>query len=1079
MLVKRGRLAASTIGEDMRSEIGDTGGMAAAARFPDPVTEPACVGDVATQIAEALRDSHIVFLARDEQRAEAIAAALRVAAPECITVHYPSSDALPGDTAPASPANVGHRVAALRRVRIALRSTKRIALVTTGEAAARLYPQPSCFDATPPTVESGDAIDIDAFAGQLRDMGYSDDDRVDEPGEVAVRGQVIDIFPADAEVPIRLEILEERVSKIRAFDPATQRGLEELSSVEVGRAMEPSEPSEALLFEHLPDASVLIESGALERRDRFVTLAEDARRRRGETASEAADISRWTRALGNAESREVTVRSEDFKQNFAVDANPLRAASRAIKTALGRELRVLLVGASRDIRFLARRLTKATGALTEVSSWAEAIDAKPGSFMMLPMVVDRGWLATGIMVIAAADILGSRAARFTDASSTAKNPIFGSGDIRLGDVVVHEEHGIGRISGLQKLAGGTAADSEGLHLEYAGGAMRILPIEEADRLWRYGADADAVTLDRIDGTGWTKRREVINAAIAESAQVLADLARERSGKAAPVLEAAGADYERFVAGFGYTETADQARAIDAVRQDLTRGAPMDRLIVGDVGYGKTEVVMRAAAIVALCGKQVAIAAPTTVLVRQHLDNFSRRFEPIGIRVAGLSRLASAAEKKAVKAGLSNGSISIVIGTGAIAGTDVTYKDLGLVAVDEEQRFGAADKHKMRALGNGHVLTLSATPIPRSLQMALIGLQDVSLIATPPAKRQPIRTALCEYDPTTLRTALLRERTRGGQSFVVVPRIEDMAQMAAKLADLVPELTVRQAHGKMPTAEIDEAMVAFAAGTGDILLATNIIEAGLDVPRANTMIVWRADRFGLAQLHQLRGRVGRGGRRGQIILFTEPGGKLAEATIKRLRTLEAFDRLGAGFEISARDLDLRGAGDLIGEAQAGHLKLIGVDLYQHLLGRALRAVRGEVFDDWTPEIHVGAAGFFPEDWIPDADLRIGLYCRLARLSSARELTAFEEELEDRFGSLPEQAEWLLEIAHIRIAARGAGVTRIDAGPEAIAFRSRGEKTPLERAGFERKGERWLLAESIADPSARLSRVRDVLERLDET
>ena len=478
--------------------------------------------------------------------------------------------------------------------------------------------------------------------------------------------------------------------------------------------------------------------------------------------------------------------------------------------------------------------------------------------MMLPMIVDRGWSTPGVIAIAAADILGSRAIKVADARSNARHPVFGSGEIRLGDVVVHEEHGIGRVDGLQKLATGTATESEGLHLEYAGGAKRILPLEEADRLWRYGADADAVTLDRLDGSSWTKRREAIDSAIAESARALAALAKERAGKTAPVLEAPPGDYERFAAGFGFTETTDQARAIDAVRQDLARGTPMDRLIVGDVGYGKTEVAMRAAAIVALCGKQVAIAAPTTVLVRQHLDNFSRRFEPFGIRVAGLSRLSTAAEKKAVKSGLKDGSISIVIGTGAIAGADVTFKDLALVAVDEEQRFGAVDKRKLRDLGCGHVLTLTATPIPRTLQMALVGLQDVSLIATPPARRQPIRTALSSFDPTTLRTALLRERSRGGQSFVVVPRIEDMAQMAARLADLVPDLTVRQAHGKMAATEIDEAMVAFAAGAGDILLATNIIEAGLDVPRANTMVVWRADRFGLAQLHQLRGRVGRGG-----------------------------------------------------------------------------------------------------------------------------------------------------------------------------------------------------------------------------
>ena len=485
--------------------------------------------------------------------------------------------------------------------------------------------------------------------------------------------------------------------------------------------------------------------------------------------------------------------------------------------------------------------------------------------------------------------------------------------------------------------------------------------------------------------------------------------------------------------------------------------------------------MRAAALVALSGKQVAIAAPTTVLVRQHMEGFTERFGVLGIQVAGLSRLTSAAEKKKVKAGLADGSISIVVGTGAVAGSGIAYRDLALVVVDEEQRFGTVDKQKLRALCDGHFLTLSATPIPRTLQMALVGLQDVSVIATPPARRQPIRTAIAEFDPATMRTALIREKARGGQSFVVVARIEDMEPIARKLSELVPELSVRQAHGKLPAAEIDEAMVAFAAGDGDVLLATNIIEAGLDVPRANTMVVWRADRFGLSQLHQLRGRVGRGGRRGQILLFTATGAKIADSTVKRLNALAAFDRLGAGFEISARDLDLRGAGDLMGEAQAGHMKLIGVDLYQHLLGRALRNAHGETVDDWTPDLRIDAAGSLPEAWIPDSDIRIALYCRLARMQTVLQLNEFEDELEDRFGALPPETQILLQLRHIRAAARAAGVRAIDAGPEAIAFTAE-ETVELGKLGFEKKGERWLLAERILSAEDRVRRVLEWLERL---
>jgi transcription-repair coupling factor (superfamily II helicase) len=505
---------------------------------------------------------------------------------------------------------------------------------------------------------------------------------------------------------------------------------------------------------------------------------------------------------------------------------------------------------------------------------------------------------------------------------------------------------------------------------------------------------------------------------------------------------------------------------------------MDRLVVGDVGYGKTEVALRAAAIAALAGRQVTLVAPTTVLVRQHFDTFRRRFAPFGIEVVLLSRLASRADAREAKKKIADGTARIAIGTQALAGKTVAFDDLGLVIVDEEQRFGAADKAKLRALGGGgHVLTLTATPIPRTLQAALVGLQDLSLIATPPARRQPVRTQLAGFTPELVKGALLREKRRGGQSFLVVPQIEDLEPMAERLVALVPGLSIRRAHGRMPAAQADEEMVRFAEGDGDILLATNIIEAGLDIPRANTMLVWRADRFGLAQLHQLRGRVGRGRNRGYFFLLAEDGAEIAEATVKRLRTMEALDQLGAGFAVSARDLDLRGAGDLLGEAQAGHVKLIGVDLYQHLLERALRIARGEAVDDWVPALNVGAGGRIPPEWIPEEEVRINLYARIARLASAEAADALAEELEDRFGTLPDAAQLLLRTAQLRLLARAAGVARIDAGPAAIAFTPRNKALKdAAAAGLERKGERWLLREETAAGPARLDRIRALLETL---
>uniref|UniRef100_UPI0035CA5334 helicase-related protein n=1 Tax=uncultured Sphingomonas sp. TaxID=158754 RepID=UPI0035CA5334 len=1037
------------------------------------------IGIVAARLAEALVRGDVLYIATDEQRAEAVACALRCAAPDAVVIHSPSSDALPGDTAPASPNNVGRRVAALRSVRIALGTDKRTAFVTTAEAAASAYPLPAAFDHAPPTLTIGDAIDMEALAATLAEIGYVADDRVDEPGEMALRGQVIDLFPADAAMPVRIEIVDDAIGAIRLYDPVSQLGTEAIDRIQIGRVTEPALGADWVsLFDHVSGAAVAIDPGAIARRDRYVWLARNAAKARGIDALPIVDAKRWAAALSGRAAIDLAGDGEQPVPRFVEGKAPGRAFARFAKAVQAEGDRLVLLGAARDLRFLGPRLAKAQSVdFTAVDSWAEIAGLADGVAAMLEMPVDHGWQAPGLTVVVAADLLGSRVQAASAASDAATALRGDMGDIRIGDVVVHEDFGIGLVAGIAPVGVDDGA-GDAIVLEYAGAARRLVPVEDADRIWRYGADQDAVTLDKLDGSSWEKRRGAIDAAIAESARGLTELAAERARKTAVILEPEIAAYERFSAGFAFTETPDQGRAIAATRDDLASGKPMDRLVVGDVGYGKTEVALRAAALAALAGKQVVIAAPTTVLVRQHLDVFGKRFADTGLQVAGLSRLSSPAEKKAVKAGLADGSIAIVVGTGAVAARGIAYKDLGLVVIDEEQRFGAADKAKLRGLNpDGHVLTLTATPIPRTLQSALVGLQQVSVIATPPARRQPIRTSVGSFDPVLIRTALLRERERGGQSFLVVSRIEDMAAMAERLATLVPDLSVRQAHGKMAAAEIDAAMVGFANGDGDVLLATNIVEAGLDVPRANTMIVWRADRFGLSQLHQLRGRVGRGGRRGQILLLTDPETKVADATLKRLKTLEALDRLGAGFAISARDLDMRGAGDLLGDAQAGHMKLIGVDLYQYLLEAALRTARGEHVERWTPELHLGVAGNLPDDWIPEPDVRVALYGRLSRLSEMHALDAFEAELEDRFGALPAAAQALLAVSRLRVLARSARIARVDAGPAAIALTPRADfRGDASGAGLETKGDRLLLREATDAAADRLARLESLFEAL---
>ncbi|MET1754513.1 helicase-related protein [Novosphingobium sp. RD2P27] len=1038
------------------------------------IEEALTVGEVVANLLAALSSDDVIFIARDEPRAVEVAKALAAGAPDDLVLYCPGSDALPGENAPPSPSNVGQRTTALRRIRGQLAASEertRIALVTTGEAAARLYPSPHHFDTAPPVIRTGDKLDLPSFAEELESVGYIRDDRVDEPGELALRGQVIDVYPADAGEPYRIQAEEGRISSIRRYDAGSQLTIEECERLQLGRASEPALGEGVSLLDHLPAAAAWIDDGADKRRRQFLALAADAERRAPNPAfKDICSDEQWRAALSTHPQIDVVEGATGSVPRFVESRSPLGAFASLARETLASCDKVLLVGTERDLRFLARRVAKALSAApTQVRSWAEAVAAVPGALLMLEMPIAKGFRHADLLVVAAADLLGSRAQRATSSSVAAETQFFELGEIRIGDVVVHEDHGVCVVAGLERLPG---EGGDAIVLRFAGESRRLVAATEANKIWRYGSDEEAVSLDKLDGSTWMKRRADVSAKIAETAQQLVQLSAERLERTAPVFDPEPAEYERFVASFPFTETADQARAIEAVQADLRSGSPMDRLVVGDVGYGKTEVALRAAALVALSGAQVAIAAPTTVLARQHLETFQARFAQSGLVVAGLSRLASAAEKKRVVSGLKDGSIQVVVGTGAVAGKGVRFSNLGLVIVDEEQKFGAADKAKLHHLGAEHVLTLSATPIPRTLQSALVGLQQISVIASPPARRQPIRTSMATFAPQNVRTALLRERSRGGQSFVVVPRIEDMAPMAEELGKLAPELNLLQAHGKLPGATLDETMVAFARGEGDVLLATNIIEAGLDVPRANTMIVWKADRFGLSQLHQLRGRVGRGARRGQFYLLTAPDAQIASRTVARLKTLQAFDGLGAGFAISARDLDMRGAGDLLSDEQTGHMKLIGVDLYQHLLQNALREARGERVDEWTPVIHAETAAHFPADWISDEDVRVGLYVRLARIDEITALEAYEDELVDRFGDLPQEAEQLLAFTRVRMLARLAKIERIDVGPAAIAFTPRDKELP-SLGSLQKKGDRWLLSEEIEDRLQRLARAESVL------
>jgi transcription-repair coupling factor (superfamily II helicase) len=568
-------------------------------------------------------------------------------------------------------------------------------------------------------------------------------------------------------------------------------------------------------------------------------------------------------------------------------------------------------------------------------------------------------------------------------------------------------------------------------LEYARGNKLYVPVENIELLSRYGSESEGVTLDSLGGEAWQKRKSRMKERIREIAGELIKVAAMRATRPGVIAEP-DSSYPAFVDRFPYEETDDQDRAISDVIGDLEAGRPMDRLVCGDVGFGKTEVALRAAFVMAMSGRQVALVCPTTLLARQHYRNFAERLQGFPLNVGRLSRLVPAAEAKKTKEGLADGTIDIVIGTHAILAKSVEFKRLGLVIVDEEQHFGVAHKERLKALkADVHVLTLTATPIPRTLQMAMSGLRELSVIQTPPVDRLAVRTYVTPWDGVVLREALLREHYRGGQSFFVVPRVADLPDMEEWLRAQVPEVKFITAHGQMSATEVEERMSAFYDRKYDVLLSTTIVESGLDIPSANTLIVYRSDRFGLAQLYQLRGRVGRSKTRAYAYLTMPADRSITETAQKRLQVLADLDSLGAGFQLASHDLDIRGAGNLLGDEQSGHIKEVGFELYQSMLEDAiveLKAGGAPRQEEFTPQISVDAPIMIPETYVPDLDLRMGLYRRLGELDDRNAIEAFAAELIDRFGALPEETANLMKIVEVKLNLRQAMVAKLDIGPK---------------------------------------------------
>ncbi len=820
----------------------------------------------------------------------------------------------------------------------------------------------------------------------------------------------------------------------------------------------------ATLFDYLApeDDVTVIDSGAIAASEERLSDIADYHRSRERAAGQAAGSFRplatdalylgedeFSRAMAQHSVHRSVIFAEpasdtvvDFGFTSARDFAPERARGDNIYEAAGKHLtqvaksgrKPILAAYSTGSRARIASILSEAGVETSLAdSWQEALGlSAKGQTAAMVLPLETGFSNDQMELLTEQDVLGDRLVRRKKRRKDSDAFLAELQALGRGDLVVHVDHGIGKYLGLEPVAVGKS-QHDCVMLEYRGGDKLFIPVENIDVLSRYGSSEDAVMLDKLGGEAWQKRRAQLKERIRAIAGELMQVAAQRALRKAPVLESEESAFNQFVERFPWEETDDQDRAIDDTLRDLGSGRPMDRLVCGDVGFGKTEVALRAAFVAAMGGQQVAVVAPTTLLARQHYTNFVERFAGFPLKIGRLSRLVPAKEASETREGLTSGDIDIVIGTHAILSKSTQFRNLGLVIVDEEQRFGVTHKEKLKQLrADVHVLTLTATPIPRTLQMAMTGLRELSTIQTPPVDRLAVRTYVMEWDDMVMREALLREHHRGGQSFIVVPRISDMADVEEWLRENVPEVKSVSAHGQMGANEVEERMSAFYDRKYDVLLSTTIVESGLDIPSANTIIIHRADRFGLAQLYQLRGRVGRSKLRAYAYLTYAKDTQLSEIAEKRLKVLGDLDSLGAGFQLASHDLDIRGAGNLLGDEQSGHIREVGFELYQSMLEDAILAAKaGDAGleadrEGLSPQITVDAPIMIPEDYVPDLAVRMALYRRLNDARDKSEIEAMAAEMIDRFGPLPDPTANLVKLIEIKHQAIEANIAKIDVG-----------------------------------------------------
>jgi transcription-repair coupling factor (superfamily II helicase) len=1108
----------------------------------------------------------ILQICADDARMARLASALAFFHPKLEVLTFPAWDCLPYDRVSPNPDIVSRRIDTLTR--LAEAQPRRLVLTTVNAAIQRVPPR-ELFRERVLLLKLRDAIAQEKLTQFLARNGYRRTETVREPGEFAIRGGIVDLFPSGTTEPLRLDFFGDTLEAVRTFDPLTQRTTGNLDAVRLQPVSEVLFDEAAIhrfrtryreqfgtvadddslyesvsaghrfagmehwlplyydkletLFDYLPGAAVTLD-GTVEaaRHDRLATIDDyyQARldTRRGQPIYRPVRLEQftveekeWQAILRSRRVAELSAfAAPEGVAAFDAGARPVAGFTAirndpkanlfdAVRDRLGQEReagrRVLIVAYSLGSADRLENVLHEHGVVTpmRVADWAgfEKLPANAIGSAVLP--IEHGYVTAQTLVLTEQDILGERLARPPRRRAKSDQFIAEVSALQPGDLVVHIDHGVGRYDGLETLdvAG---APHDCLRLTYAGDDKLYVPVENIEMLSRYGGEMAEAALDKLGGVGWQSRKARVKARIQDIAQELIAVAAQRQIKQGEVIAAPEGLYEEFAARFPFPETEDQDKAIAETLDDLLAGKPMDRLICGDVGFGKTEVALRAAFVAVMAGTQVALVVPTTLLARQHYQRFTERFAGLPVRVGQLSRLVGAKEAADVKKELAEGKIDIVIGTHALLGKGVTFRHLGLLVIDEEQHFGVAQKEKLKKLkADVHVLTLTATPIPRTLQLALAGVREMSVIATPPIDRLAVRSFVLPYDPVVLREAIQRERHRGGQIFYVVPRIADLDDVRRQLAGLVPDLKVTVAHGKLAPNALEDVMAAFDRHDYDLLLSTDIIESGLDIPTANTLIVHRADMFGLAQLYQLRGRIGRAKQRAYAYFTLPPGKMLTEAAQKRLEVMQTLDQLGAGFILASHDLDIRGAGNLLGQEQSGHIREVGIELYQHLLEEAVANARsgsGEPGpEEWTPQITLGTPVLIPETYVADLNLRLGLYRRIAQLVDRRELDGFAAELVDRFGALPPEVDNLLETIAIKQLCRRAGVQKLDAGPKGAVLQFRNERfaNPAGLVQFLqsqsntarlRPDQRLVVTRSWDDPRDRLRGTAALLTQLAE-